>query len=526
MFFSMKTLLYFLFFIFFPFGLFISCSKDKLEEEGSISIKKTEGVKNGIYHFSSRESLKDFIENMKNNEILFQQTMKRLYLNGFSSRTPVGFIDEDRELFDIMEKKYGKDSDEIIDEIEKYDLVKDPILSALINDKNEIIVNDTLYKFTNRGLFFSKINDTTKLVNFLNKKSFNGEDIYEEEYYHRGVVKVEDGIYRFLAPLENNEDFSNKINIISKNIPLSLSYKNSNPIYDDFFKDIAPIINNLPIASEENNWFLHTLFGTSKVATDYFDRRHRVKIEFWNQNYGFYKSVGVSVRNQVRRFRIWWASKADEVVLGINYAKMTFVFPKPPITQFSQYSDVLFSNKERAMSYIYNGYVYSYKGSPLMAPLSVEKVPLPFFKFDKEEILNIYIPKIPIVNHINYTLRTEDIVSPNNIKLLYQEGFNLLKSLSSSKNKFAVIKEKNENEIDVVYLTKGYRNRNTNKVKARFDSDFGGSLGYKANVGNSINGSWNISTVQLRDYKNIKLDFYGMARRGNTWKGSRVIYNQ
>lgn len=33
-----------------------------------------------------------------------------------------------------------------------------------------------------------------------------------------------------------------------------------------------------------------------------------------------------------------------------------------------------------------------------------------------------------------------------------------------------------------------------------------------------------VTPVELRDYRNVKMSFYGMARRGNTWKGARIKF--
>ena len=469
------------------------------------------------------EEVQAYIE-LKNLEVNFKRISnlyaknKNPYLKEYTQEIK-NVIEEDQELYDFMKKKYGDDTDDNL-EIEE-NLVRDPVISALINSENQIVVNDTIYEFTKKGLFFSSVGDREKLRNFIEKNdiyNYNNEIINQD--FQSGTIKVDEGVYRFIAPLEERDIITPTATRLQKSRSLTPSLT-SNIINDEYFKDLKPIIDNLPVTRGSNNWFLHTLFGSSKVSHDYFDRRHRVVTEYWNQNYAFYKSVGVSVRNQVRTFRIWWASKADEVALGINYAKITFDLPKPPDIQLPDYSKTFL---EKPISYIYNDYVYSYTGSPLTSAMKVEKVGLPFFKVDNEKILNIYIPKVPIIGQFNYTLTTEDIISPSNIKSLYNEGFKLLKSLSSSQNKLAVVKEKNEYEVDVVFLYRGYRKTNTNKIKNHFDRVIGGALGYKANLGNPANGSWSVSPVELRDYRNVKMSFYGMARRGSTWKGARIEF--
>ena len=140
----------------------------------------------------------------------------------------------------------------------------------------------------------------------------------------------------------------------------------------------------------KDNWFLHTLFGESRVATEHFDRRHRVKIEFFNQNYGFYKSVGISVRNQTRRFRIWWASKANEVVLGINYIYMTYKMPTAPLKELQAAKD-----ENEFITLAYKGdFYFRAQGSYIKSTFKVEEAKLPFIKYNNEKLLTIYIPSV------------------------------------------------------------------------------------------------------------------------------------
>lgn len=71
---------------------------------------------------------------------------------------------------------------------------------------------------------------------------------------------------------------------------------------------------------------------------------------------------------------------------------------------------------------------------------------MPFFKFENNNILNIYFLGD------NYNLTTEDILSESNIKKLYEMGIKFLGSAmnnTSNKNEFAVTYQKGYNDIDV-----------------------------------------------------------------------------
>ncbi|MDG1684983.1 MAG: hypothetical protein P8H63_03005 [Flavobacteriaceae bacterium] len=65
--------------------------------------------------------------------------------------------------------------------------------------------------------------------------------------------------------------------------------------------------------------------------------------------------------------------------------------------------------------------------------------------------------------------------------------------------------------------------RFSNKIKKKFYSD----VAFQISV--AFDGDWTHSVEPasefFRDYTHYDLDFYGMARRGSTWKGNRMIKN-
>ena len=42
-----------------------------------------------------------------------------------------------------------------------------------------------------------------------------------------------------------------------------------------------------------------------------------------------------------------------------------------------------------------------------------------------------------------------------------------------------------------------------------------------------VNGiNFGVKPPELREYKTVKYDFYGMARVGGTWRGVRMVYEK
>ena len=93
-------------------------------------------------------------------------------------------------------------------------------------------------------------------------------------------------------------------------------------------------------------------------------------------------------------------------------------------------------------------------------------------------------------------------------------------------------------KVFVNYVDLERRELNSKKIVNQLDYNFG--LGVKFNA--YIDGDGNITTnwgdflndplgnlgfiviPKLYDYDDVKMDFVGASRRGETWKGSRIVY--
>mgnify|MGYP000863374056 CR=1 FL=1 len=402
------------------------------------------------------------------------------------------------------------------EEKEEENMISDPLLASFIDENNEIVVKDTLYKFTTRGVFSSHLKDSLKLKSYLKDRQpqLSAEELLKLRETASGKRQVADGVYRFIAPISELE--RNNIKEEQKRIA------NLTPA-----NELQPIIDGLPITRGDRNWFLHRIFGESRVATEHFDRRHRVKIEFFNQNYGFYKSVGISVRNQTRRFRIWWASKANEVVLGINYIYMTYKMPTAPLKELQAAKD---ENEFIILAYKGDFYFHA-QNNYLKSTFKVEEAKLPFIKYNNEKLLTIYIPSVAGYK-IDYEkeLFVSDLLSQKNIATLYKMGFDFLRNIGSKDKEFAVVRTPQfEDEIEAMYFAERYQGENTNKKKIHLSTDYGFLLTFTSSV-DKKGGKWynnfGVKPPELREYKTVKYDFYGMARVGGTWRGVRMVYEK
>lgn len=449
-----------------------------------------------------------------------------------------------------MEKNnQGKNLDDFEDE-ENY--IADPFLASLVNKNDEIIVNDTIYKFTKeKGLFFTHVKDSTYLFDYFKKeeekeikgisKSILKLSPCDMKSRYGGVTRINSKVSRYIRP--NNEFCSGGV---TYRPPVS-----SPPSYPQTSEEerLNNIINSLPICDgrARGNSF-QSLFGKSYVCRNYFSSNRRIKTEFWDQSWGFYKSVGILTKTQRKRFGIWWASNSDEIHLGINHILLKYDFPQPQISPYS-HPQLFPLNSFKNPIYLWDGKFKvnvnnSGFGTFTDTQLNLPNGKLPFFNFGNDQILNIYIPKLYKKGKYNLDLTIQDITSQSNIKALYKMGIDFLKSQQTGtlpdEQKFAVTYQKDYDDIEVIYFAERYSKNNENKIKKIFYSDLGFLISWAWSdkpspilapdgtvLGTDYSGTSGfdikVADDYFRNYTHYELDFYGMARRGTTWRGTRMI---
>ncbi len=135
--------------------LFQNCKK--FDDEISIKSNKLFKIVNNKIAVKTKQDLSKLvnkINNMKKEEVKsFYENLQR---KNFTSYKP------------IIEPEYNSDDYSVYTRSSSDDeLIADPIFGSLVNDEKEIIVNDSLYKINENGVFFSKVSDSTLLRDFV-----------------------------------------------------------------------------------------------------------------------------------------------------------------------------------------------------------------------------------------------------------------------------------------------------------------------------------------------------------------------
>ncbi len=81
----------------------------------------------------------------------------------------------------------------------------------------------------------------------------------------------------------------------------------------------------------------------------------------------------------------------------------------------------------------------------------------------------------------------------------------------------------NREKIIVQHYNQGWNSKNDGKLMKLYDFNFLVKLNF-LDILNHTFGWSSVKVTSIYDYKNAKIDIYGAARNGSTWKGSRVIW--
>lgn len=515
-------------------GLFGSCEKEEHLSSEPLSIEQIPML-DGKLVFDSKEELTKTIDSYKTNGKEFtEKEFKSLYHKGFRSHKPMVNKNDKELIAKFKQERIDKIKSEGHSSIIDNHLIGDKYFAAFLNDANEIIVGDKLYKYTERGLFFSSLKNAAKMREVASEKNkssknFTTPEICELRETQGGISEVEPGIYQYIATIEHEFDTCGGGSTSGGSGNTSGSTGGSstlNPRYSDIA--LNNLIQNLDVCNGgQENWF-QNLFGQYRYCHKYFnDSEYRFELDYWNQEWLIYASVGVEAETHEDGW-FWWNNvDSDEIVLGINNVHLVYTLPVPDITYQHNYVQNTLNGFQSTPLYMHNGRFMIETSNSMYSPVQISvknNTSLPFFDIKGDNVLNIYLGKF---FGQDIGIQDYDIFNESNIQQIYKLGIDFLRQQGSSRKDFFATVQRNNNTIDVLYFDEKKRVYNTDEVERKFDSDWSFVVGAKStNDGEGF--TWDYSATlnsldYLGDYKYISLDIYGLARRGNEWKGLQFI---
>ncbi|PAM94088.1 hypothetical protein B4N84_13475 [Flavobacterium sp. IR1] len=504
--------------------LLASCHNDYENETKvqALELRNNYEIVNGTIKIENKHSLKSILNSYKSDvsgQNNFNDEIRKIQGKGFKSLTPIFDVNDTKSIEDyivakkqkkqILNSQYGKSQNDLEDDSEDYefdvedDLIQDPGLAAILNEDREIIVGDSLYKFTEHGLYFCLENKKDKLYSYLDSLSVTSEI---ENLTNRFVTQVRGDISLFRP---------NRSSLIVSvpNMPRR-----------NFFPELPTpklIKSNLPVAGVSGNSFFEGIFGEMEVDTEKFDDGKRIKIKFWNQNYFLYSSLGCSARFQkkVRLFGItgWQKSYTDQIELGVNDISYDYNF-NVPVYNEAKYNYENFFIEINGVKYAGSGkQILEFPGGSANFPFigsSPQEITVRIFRKDLFEF--------------NYDANK---VYNQAIDLAVKQAFKKIVSFNPALAKVEKEVENGDRLYKVIAVnplsnkvtisTQGLKwtSNNDNAIVHYFDLNF--LFTYNSDYNNpedylkGLQGS--------KNYTNVRADIYGAALHNNEWKGRRLI---
>ncbi|MCY1632910.1 hypothetical protein [Marinifilum sp. D737] len=502
----------FLLLLVFAFG----CNHDEIVEEKYLSGEhKALTIEKGRLKFASKEALQDKLKeiNEKSIEEIYKD-FEILYRKDFLSLRPIANPDDIDKLNTLLQSYKERpilknvihstntlkssDPENLFEETNN--IVSDDDFAGLLNENGEIQIGDTLFKYTESGLYFVHINDTAHLNTYLSEKK---DQLLLDNKTKRAAamereVSIDDRITRFRIP-------SSEHNSGNGRTP-------SKPDLTNLTNEMQKIVSKWE-ATKGRQTTIAGWFGKRRVAYARVSSHRRAKLIYTNQDFKLWAKTGVEVKYQKKGSGIWWRYEADEIILGINefsyYVehKTDYVEKIPKTTWY--WENRVFNEH---LQDITHG-VDKYPDIPILSKIKV-------------------VVNLKKLNLRKYGITAPDKVtlSPNMLKklgwdLLNAEFIKILKGLGRNPKEAEQLSMTAISGNKIYFMNFNYTERRTNsrrlkKIYARkYQTPI---IVYDPNK--KTNFRIKPDFTDLTTNKTITVDFYGGVKRGDKWYGKRLYY--
>lgn len=516
--------------------MIFSCEID--EKENITNLETGFSVEDNILSFKTSSDLKTYVDGLKDDfgsEVIVEK-LKKSYDNGFLPLNPK--TDNEALIQKIVaERKKNQHNTNIQSRLIEVDgeifdvedeLILDDDFASFLNVNREIIVNDTLYTYTEKGIFTTHKTNIAVMRNYIQQNEIQEYDVlpnpgtYETTNSNiKLIIPNPDpcgpnvGIYE--TPIGNEVNNLTLYNDCFSGNTGSSSGSNSGSSNNsvDHTQSLRNYVNSLTPCSTSNNFM--GIFGPDKRCWSSFNSDRRNKTVFWKHNYLVYRSIGVKVKHQKKHWLGWWyaSDDNDEIALIIDKA----YFKMKPETNPTD-----IHNHQLAKLIFFDGKVYNNNAQLIAGTTN----------------LNFQLPNLPL----NAQFTVSDFIhnttgislSPNQIKnMVYQQTWSQLVSILQStlgqnqpKTLNYYVYDTALNEIHFMHINVEERRTGRKKIVKTFDFNLGITVKFNIYNSGSLSGSSSISTSfsfpGLFKYKDADIDFVGVSRKGNTWRGSKLVF--
>lgn len=282
-------------------ALFCGCDhKDLVDGVPSGEIVKT-SVSTERMVFASNDEIDARIEQIKQNERLGVATKANsnfVSLNDYLREEALSSLTPE-ELAEVEAEGLIYDPED--------EIIADPYFCELLNPQREIEVDGKIYKYVKEGIFRCDVKDASLL-----------------EEVDKGLIQVPEGTFEEFVNVKGSLEFITRNFIPAPEVVQTRAASGSSR--GDIKLPTGEIIKQADIRDMEykvgrgdagkfQNWIAKK-FGENTVVEVNFSKTKRMKLRMYEQDYIIRGKLGMTVRMQKRKLRIWWRTKADEFRFG------------------------------------------------------------------------------------------------------------------------------------------------------------------------------------------------------------------
>lgn len=387
-------------------------------------------------------------------------------------------------------------------EEDRFEFIGDDLFAALLNEDGEIIVNDSIYKYTPLGIFRAKTEMQERLTFVV--------DSLMEIYYHAHEGRLTQQCIAEeispapgeITPIDDGIDYYGQCGGSGGGSSGPGSSGPSQSTYDRF----TDYLSGLTPCSTFNGWWP---IGDSKKCDEYFSSNSRVRTKIWNQYFVILSSVGAEVKHQFKSV-VWYSAKIDNLYMGLRSAIYT-----RKLSSFEQQFQYIPTTANEQRNFYYNDkeYFVSNGTNPSISTTPIRSIDdgLPD-GYDMN-----YVIHLPSTGYSSWATKSyiEETIWPDVVDQI--NDFILDNGLDPGAVQ-GMILTINAGTKEIYKVWNVYRERsNEKKIKEDLAEMYEFKLKFK-------NRKFNGLDLKFKSpYEDLSAEFYGVGRRGNSFAGDLLV---
>lgn len=214
-----------------------------------------------------------------------------------------------------------KNDEDMLEFCAEDSIIADPQFAQLVNESREIQVGTTVYKYLDNGVAITdeatvdELKDIEKFTADI-KFNFDGENAEIQVTPNVKFIPMPYGQEEAKEEIVSRSYVSRENLTLGNNVTIPVG-----SIRDVNYNDKG-----------DGNWFhrlVNGFFGRNIVAIIHFEKKRKLTMNFYDQNYIIYANIGTKLKFQKRVCGIWWNVKAQEMRQGWTAIELEYTLPKP-----------------------------------------------------------------------------------------------------------------------------------------------------------------------------------------------------